>query len=100
MTITKTSDDYNITLSIAGRLDSMTSTQLSDEVNKIFSEGASNIHFDLKELDYISSAGLRILIVTQKHAKSIGTKFVLSGVNESVKEVLDITGFSGILTII
>ena len=99
MTITKTTNANNISLSIAGRLDTVTSVQLSNELDKIFAEGAFNLFLDLKGLEYISSAGLRVLLVAQKQVSSQGTKLELTGVNETVKQVLDITGFSGILTI-
>lgn len=99
MIITKTLDGNNITLSIVGRLDTITSVELSNELDKIFAEGAFNFILDLKGLDYISSAGLRVLLVTQKQVTSKGTKLELTGVNETVKSVLDMTGFSGILTI-
>jgi anti-sigma B factor antagonist len=99
MIITKTLDGNNITLSIVGRLDTITSVELSNELDKIFAEGAFNFILDLKGLDYISSAGLRILLVTQKQVTLKGTKLELTGVNETVKSVLDMTGFSGILTI-
>lgn len=100
MTIVKTVNEDNITLNISGRLDCTTSDQLSAELESIFLSGACNLHFNLKDLDYISSSGLRVLIVTQKKVKSLGTKLELSGVNDSVKSVLDMTGFSNILTII
>ena len=100
MTITKTVEGNNITLAVAGRLDTITSVQLSNEFEKIFAEGASNLLLDFKELDYISSAGLRILLVAQKQVTSLGTKMEISGVSDSVKDVFNITGFSGILTIL
>jgi anti-sigma B factor antagonist len=99
MTITKTVNGNTLTLSIAGRLDTITSVELSNELDKIFAEGAFDIVFDLKGLDYVSSAGLRVFLVAQKQATSKGTKLELTGVSDTVKEVLDITGFSSILTI-
>ncbi len=99
MTITKTVNGDTLTLSISGRLDTITSVELSNELDKIFAEGAFNIVFDLKGLDYVSSAGLRVFLVAQKQINTKGTKLELTGVSDTVKEVLDITGFSGILTI-
>jgi anti-sigma B factor antagonist len=99
MTITKTINDNNIILSINGRLDTVTSKQLSDELDQIFSNGSYNLFLDLKGLEYISSAGLRILLIAQKQVAALGTKMELNGINETVKGVLDMTGFSGILTI-
>ena len=99
MTITKTVNENNINISIAGRLDAVTSVQLSTELDKIFAEGAFNLFLDLKGLEYISSAGLRILLVAQKQVTSQGVKLELTGVKDSVKQVLDMTGFSSLLTI-
>jgi anti-sigma B factor antagonist len=99
MTITKTVNGSALTLSIAGRLDTITSVELSNELDKIFAEETFDIVFDLKGLDYVSSAGLRVFLVAQKMVSSKGAKMELTGVSDTVKEVLDITGFSGILTI-
>jgi len=99
MTITKTVNGTTLTLSVAGRLDTITSVELSNELDKIFAEETFDIVFDLKGLDYVSSAGLRVFLVAQKLASSKGAKLELTGVSDAVKEVLDITGFSGILTI-
>jgi anti-sigma B factor antagonist len=99
MTITKTTNANNVTLALAGRLDTITSVQLTNEFDALFSEGSSDITLDLKGIDYISSAGLRVLLVAQKQVNSKNRKLELTGVNGSVKDVLDMTGFSSILTI-
>jgi len=97
MTITKTVSGKDLILSLAGRLDTTTCTQLSDEVKSIFMEGPVNLVFDLKDLDYISSAGLGVLAAAQKRAAVQGTTVELTGAWGIVKEVLDMTGFSAIL---
>jgi anti-sigma B factor antagonist len=99
MLITKTVNKNIVTLSIEGNMDTINSVQLSDELESIFSEGAFNINLDLKELNYISSSGLRVLLAAQKKAVSLGTKIELFGANDTVREVLRITGFSNILTV-
>ena len=100
MTITKTTNANNVTLALMGRLDTITSIQLTSEFDALFSEdSSSNITLDMKGIDYISSAGLRVLLVAQKQANSKNRKLELTGVNGSVKDVLDMTGFSSILTI-
>lgn len=99
MTITKTLNGNEITLSIVGRLDTITSVEFSSELEKIFSEGAFNLTLDLKGMDYISSAGLRVLLNAQKLVASKGTILELTGVNDTVKEVFVVTGFTYILTI-
>jgi anti-anti-sigma factor len=66
---------------------------------KYFSEGAYNLILDFKELDYISSAGLRVVFVAQKKVNSLGTKLEITGSNENIKEVFNITGFASIINI-
>ncbi len=100
MTITKTANGKDVQLVLSGRLDTITSVQLSEELDKIFQSGDFNIELDFNDVDYISSAGLRIIINTQKKVGAIETKLVLTRVHGNVKEVLDMTGFSNILNII
>jgi anti-sigma B factor antagonist len=99
MTINKTKNGDTTTLALSGRLDSITSDQLSDELGQVFMAGATNLVLDFHSLDYISSAGLRVIIMMQKKVSALGTKMELTGMNETVREVFDITGFSQILTI-
>jgi anti-sigma B factor antagonist len=99
MDITRTISGNTAALALKGRLDTVTSNDLSKELDKLFAEGAYNLIFDLKEIEYISSAGLRILLSAQKKAKSLGAAMEVTGANENVKEVFDMTGFSNILTI-
>ncbi len=97
MTIKKTLSGKDLVLSLAGRLDTTTSAQLSTELESIFTGGAFNLVFDLKDLEYISSAGLRVLVIATKRAAAEGTTVELTGAQGTVKEVLDMTGFSTIL---
>ena len=99
MIITRTTKNNVVTLAIEGNMDTIHSVQLSDELEKIFSEGAFNIQLDLTGLNFISSSGLRVLLAAHKKANSMGTKLELFGVSETVKDVLRITGFSGLLTV-
>ncbi len=94
MTITRTLSGKDLVLSLAGRLDTTTCAQLSTEVESIFTEGAVNLVFDLKDLEYISSAGLRVLVIAAKRAAAEGSTVELTGAQGTVKEVLDMTGFS------
>ena len=95
----KTLNGRNVTLSLAGRLDTVTSVDLLKEIDKIFSEGEFNITLDFKEVDYISSAGVRVVLDTQKQAKARGTTCEIIGTTENVKKVFDITGVSEMLNI-
>lgn len=97
MKITKTVENEKVTLKIAGRLDTTTAPELETELDGAVA-GAKELVFDLEELEYISSAGLRVLLKAQKAMNAKGS-MKLTGVNESIMEVFDITGFLDILTI-
>lgn len=99
MEITKTISENIITLAVEGRLDTATSSQLELEVNELFKEEKPNIVFDFASLEYISSAGLRILLAAQKQANALGTEMKIIGANDLVKEIFEITGFSDIMQI-
>ena len=84
------------TLSLAGRLDTMTAPELETEISSLLPTVPS-LTLDMEKLDYISSAGLRVILKTQKALeKKSGLKLI--HVSEAVKEVFDITGFSDFLT--
>ena len=99
MKITKTTIDKKIILSLVGRLDTITSNQLTEELDRLFQEGDFNLVLDFHEIEYISSAGLRVIIDTQKKINAHGGKLELTSMNESIRSIFDITGFSKILTI-
>ncbi len=97
MTINKTQNGTELTIALEGRLDTMTSPDLEAELSRVL-EGADSLIFDFAKLDYISSAGLRVLLSTHKKmAGKDGMKVI--NVNEVVREVFDVTGFADILTI-
>lgn len=100
MEINKKTNEDSTTIALSGRLDTVTCVQLSDELAEIFETGAVNLVFDFTALEYISSAGLRVLLTAQKKVNALGTKMEIRGTNETVKEIFDITGFSGIINII
>ncbi len=100
MTIAKTVEESTVNLTLSGRLDTVTAPQLSSEIEAILKSGSYNLVFDFEKLEYISSAGLRIMLAAQKSINGIGTKMEIRNMSETVKEVFDMTGFSGILTII
>lgn len=97
MTITKSLNGTEVTLSIAGRLDTTTAPELETEI-KGCTDGATLLTLDFAALEYISSAGLRVLLSAQKVMAKQG-KMVVKNVNETVMEVFDVTGFADILTI-
>jgi anti-sigma B factor antagonist len=99
MIITKSVNGTVITLTLAGRLDTVTSNLLSGELDNIVSESFDKLILDFFSIDYMSSAGLRVIINLQKRMTARGAKLELTGLNESIKSIFDITGFTKLLTI-
>ena len=97
MTIEKQLNGEVATLTIVGRLDTQTAPELEKEVDSVVS-GLKELTFDMKGLEYVSSAGLRVILKAQKIMNSQGS-MKLTGVCDSIMEVFDITGFLDILTI-
>ena len=95
MQIDKKIEGDTLTIKITGRLDTTTSEMLEKELSL---ENVKTLIFDLAELEYISSSGLRILLSTKKHMNTIG-EMIVKNVKGNVKEVLDITGLSSVLNI-
>ena len=86
-----------LTIALAGRLDTTTSPELEKELATKL-DGVESLIFDFASLDYISSAGLRVILATQKTMNKKG-KMKLINVNSSIMEILDVTGMVDILTI-
>jgi len=97
MTIKEVSTDKATVLVIEGRIDSTTSALLEKKLLTMTEEkGIKDIIMDFSSMDYISSAGLRVLLMAAKRTGKMGGKVVLAGLNANVKEVFDISGFSNI----
>ena len=92
------SDDVRI-LSFHGNLDTNTSVQAESEINSLIDAGAQKLLVNFEKLDYISSAGLRILLATAKKLKASEGDLKICGLNETVQEVFDISGFATILSV-
>ena len=97
MEIKKQVNAENLTIALVGRLDAVTAPQLEKELNSSL-DGIQNLVFDFEKLDYIASAGLRVLLVAQKRMNKQGS-MKIKNVSEEVKEVLDMTGFINFLQI-
>lgn len=97
MTITKKIEGSSLTIAVEGRLDTVTSPELEAELSASL-DGVTDLTLDFSGLEYISSAGLRVLLATQKKMNAQGSMKVC-GVNETVGEVFEVTGFADILTI-
>ena len=98
MTVNKTQNGDRLTLSLSGRLDTTTAPVLQEALIPEF-DGAKQIELDFSGLSYVSSAGLRVLLMGEKTAKAKGAKQILTNVSADIMDVLEITGFSGILHI-
>ena len=97
MTIEKILNGETATLVVSGRLDTLSAPELEKDVDGITAD-LKELIFDMKGLEYVSSAGLRIILKAQKVMNTQGS-MKLVGVNDSIMEVFDITGFLDILTI-
>ncbi len=97
MTISKTLNANELTVNLSGRLDTTTAPNLEAELKTTLS-GVNSLIMDFTELEYISSAGLRVLLSAQKVMNKQG-KMVIRCVNETILEVFEVTGFVDILTI-
>jgi len=97
MTITKTGSGNALCLALEGRLDTTTAPQLEATLKESL-DGVAELTLDMKELAYLSSAGLRVLLGAQKQMNKQG-KMVLTNVCDTIMEVFEVTGFADILTI-
>lgn len=97
MEINKIADGENLTIALEGRLDTTTAPQLEAEI-KTCLNGVKKFVFDFAKLDYISSAGLRVILAAQKTMSKQGAMELIN-VNGTIMEILDVTGFRDILTI-
>ena len=97
MTISKTQNGNILEIALDGRLDTMTAPELEAELHNSL-EGVDSLVLDFSKLEYISSAGLRVLLSAHKAMAPKGGMKVVH-VNEIVREVFDVTGFADILTI-
>ena len=98
-TIIKNEGDISI-ISLTGSLDTNTSKEAEDQINKLIDEGSIKLLIDLTDLDYISSSGLRILLSTSKKLKSLRGEMRICGLNETVNEVFEISGFTMIFNVL
>ena len=95
--IKKNQEGSKLEFALSGRLDTITAPQLEEEI-KADIDGVTDLVFDFTELEYVSSAGLRVLLSAQKTMNEKGS-MVVRNVSEDIQEIFDVTGFSDILTI-
>ena len=97
LNINKKVENGRALVSPEGRLDTVTAPEMENAIKEIL-PGLTSLTIDLEKLDYISSAGLRVLLSAQKAMNSQGEMKLLN-VNETIMEIFEVTGFSEILTI-
>lgn len=97
MTIDQKKNDNALVIALEGRLDTTTAPELEAALSTAL-QGVQELTFDLEKLDYISSAGLRVLLGAQKVMHRQGSMKVVHA-NEIIMEIFEVTGFSDILTI-
>lgn len=92
-------DGGALDVAVSGRLDTATAPELDSALKQEITDAVSALTVDLAELDYISSAGLRVLLAAQKQMNATGGSMRVLHPNEVVLEIFDVTGFDEILTI-
>ena len=98
MRIEKKSEDNKLTVGVIGKLDTNTAPELEASVNESI-DGVKELVFDFSELNYISSAGLRVVLIFHKLMTSKAGKLVIYKPNDDVMDIFDMTGFSTFLNI-
>jgi anti-sigma B factor antagonist len=90
--------DFSV-VSVAGRIDTQTSPDFKSRMDELVSAGANKIVLDCSDLEYVSSAGLRVILIAAKAAKAAGGDLKCCSMQNMVKQVFDISGFSKMISI-
>ena len=98
MEITILQENGTVTVNIEGRLDTVTAPELENAVKPNIGQSAVLV-FNCEKLQYVSSAGLRVVLSTYKQVAAAGGRFIVKNLNPEVKSVFDLTGFSRVLEI-
>ena len=99
MEIVEIINEQVVTVMPKGRIDSVTSTDFDSKITDLLAKGLIKVIIDFSGTDFISSAGLRVLLMKAKQAKNLSGKIVLSNMSESIDEVFEVSGFSTIFNI-
>ena len=97
LNIVKNAEDTKLTVALEGRLDTTTAPQLEEQLKGSL-DGVKELVFDMSNLEYISSAGLRVILSSQKIMNKQGS-MIIKNVSEEIMEIFEVTGFVDILTI-
>ena len=99
MEINKAISNQNVIITLKGRLDTMTAPQLDDEAKSIGFDEVETVTLNLKDLEYISSSGLRVILALYKNLKSKGGNLKIVNVSNTIMELFSMTGMSDYLDI-
>ena len=99
MEINKAISNQNVIITLKGRLDTMTAPQLDDEAQSIDFDEVETVTLNLKDLEYISSSGLRVILALYKNLKSKGGNLKIVNVSNTIMELFSMTGMSDYLDI-
>ncbi len=99
MEIVTEKNEKAVVVSLKGRIDAVTAPELEKKINGFIKEGEGCFVINFENLEYISSAGLRVVLVIAKKLKSVNGQVLISNLKGVVKEVFDISGFTSILQI-
>jgi anti-sigma B factor antagonist len=99
MNLKETITDKAIVIEIEGRLDTTNFSQLENKIMAYVDAGKINILVDCTNMDYVSSSGLRIFLMSLKKITSLNGQFVLCGLQENIQEIFEISGFTSIFKI-
>ena len=100
MEIVRENNEDGFVLKLGGKLDTNTAPELENAIKELLvSDEVKNLELDMAGVTYLSSAGLRVLLSTQKKINALQGQLVITNASKTLKEVFEITGFMGILTI-
>ena len=99
MEINESKEGAAVIIQPVGRIDTNTSADFEGKLVEVLDRQEIKIVVDLSAIDYVSSAGLRVFLMAAKKLKGLGGSFVLAGMNDHIKEVFDISGFTPIFTL-
>lgn len=99
MQITTNISNHNLIISLSGRLDTITSPQLEEEINRNSFDEIETVTLNMRELEYISSAGLRVVLKLHKKMTAQGGQLKLINVNDMIMEIFTMTGMDSFLEI-
>lgn len=99
MNVEITQTDNQVMVTLEGRLDTVTSSEFEKKLTPFFAMQSIELTLDCAAMEYISSAGLRVVLMTHKSITAKGGRFIIRNLSNEVRSVFDMTGFSRILTI-